>query len=155
MQLQEYVDAWEQSLRSLLAVLPELSDEDWARPTELPGWSVHDLVAHLAAAERELLGDPHPAPLPTYGPHVLSDFGRHMEDGVDVRRGVASDALAAELAEALELRRPVVRAARADEPPVRVVAGERWDMTELLRNRAFDAWIRAGLAAEASDFLLL
>jgi uncharacterized protein (TIGR03083 family) len=139
--LQEYVDAWEQSLRSLLGVLPELSEQDWARPTELPGWTVHDLVAHLAAAERELLGDPHPAPLSSYGPHVLSDFGRHMEDGVDVRRPVAHAALAAELAEALELRLPVVRAARADEPPVRVVADEKWDMTELLRNRAFDAWM--------------
>jgi uncharacterized protein (TIGR03083 family) len=140
-QLQEYVDAWEQSLRSLLAVLPGLSDDDWARPTELPGWSVHDLVAHLAAAERELLGDPHPAPLSAYGPHVLSDFARHMEDGVDARRPVPDAVVVAELAGALELRLPVVRAARAGEPPVRVVAGEDWDMVELLRNRAFDAWM--------------
>ena len=141
MELQEYVDAWEQSLRSLLDLLPSLADDDWSRPTELPGWSVHDLVAHLASVERELLGDPHPAPPAAYGPHVLTDFGRHMEDGVDVRRAVPGDALAAELAEALELRLPVVRAARADAPPVRVVAGEDWDMAELLRNRAFDAWM--------------
>ena len=141
MELAEYVTAWEQSVRSLLALLPSLSEPDWTRPTELPGWSVHDVVAHLAAAERELLGDPKPAAPSSYGPHVRSDFGRHMEDGVEARRSMPHAALVAELAATLEERLPVVRAARADEPPVRVVAGQDWDMTVLLRNRAFDAWM--------------
>jgi uncharacterized protein (TIGR03083 family) len=140
-ELPDYVTAWEQSLRSLLALLPSLSDDDWARPSELPGWTVHDVVAHLAAAERELLGDARPAPRSSYGPHVRSDFGRHMEDGVDVRRSVPHAALVAELAGALEERLPVARAARADEPPVRVLADEDWDTKVLLRNRAFDAWM--------------
>jgi uncharacterized protein (TIGR03083 family) len=140
-ELQEYVTAWEQSLRSLLALLAALSEQDWERPTELPGWSVHDVVAHLAAAERELLGDPRPGAPSSYGPHVRSDFGRHMEDGVQARRSVPPAALVEELAGALDERLPVVRAARADEPPVRVVADEDWDMTVLLRNRAFDAWM--------------
>jgi uncharacterized protein (TIGR03083 family) len=140
-ELQDYVTAWEQSLRSLLSVLATLPGDDWLRPTELPGWTVHDVVAHLAAAERELLGDPRPATLSAYGPHVLSDFGRHMEDGVDARRRVRPEALVAELRDALEARLPQARAARAGDAPVRVVADEDWDMTELLRNRAFDAWM--------------
>ena len=33
-----------------------LDELDWAMPTDLAGWSVHDVVAHCAALESELLG---------------------------------------------------------------------------------------------------
>jgi uncharacterized protein (TIGR03083 family) len=139
--LQEYVDSFEQSVRSLLSVADDLDPEDWRRPTDLPGWSVHDVVSHLAAVERELLvGEPPPA-LATYGAHVRDAFGQHMERGVAVRRGRPSDDVVAELRSCLEQRLPQMRAMRADEPPTRVVAGEDWDATELLRNRAFDSWM--------------
>ncbi|MDQ1627826.1 MAG: hypothetical protein QOI54_1570 [Actinomycetota bacterium] len=141
MELAGYVDAFEQSVRSLLSVLTTLEERDWSRPTELPGWSVQDVVAHLAATERELLGDPRPASLPSYGPHVRSAFGRHMEDGVQARRGLPPGRLVAELRQALEERLPVMRRMRAQDPPVRVPADERWDTELLLRNRAFDAWM--------------
>lgn len=141
MELAGYVDAFEQSVRSTLGVVENLDARDLARPTELSGWSVRDLVAHLASVERELLGDRHPPRLADYGPHVRSDFGRHMEDGVDVRRGRPAAEVVAELREALEQRLPQMRSLRADDPPLRVVADERWSTTELLRNRAFDAWM--------------
>jgi uncharacterized protein (TIGR03083 family) len=138
--LQEYVDSFEQSVRSLLSVADDLDSEDWRRPTDLPGWSVHDVVAHLAAGERELLGEP-PPPLEAYGAHVRDEFGQHMERGVAARREHPSAEVVAELRGCLELRLPQMRAMRADEPPTRVVADEDWDTTDLLRNRAFDSWM--------------
>lgn len=141
MEVQDYVNAFEQSVWSLLDLLETVDAADWARPTELPGWTVHDVVAHLSACERELLGDPWPPALDRYGPNVRDEFGRHMEDGVAARRTHSSAALAAELRAAVDARLPEMRAMRADATPVRVIAGEPWDAEKLLRNRAFDAWM--------------
>ena len=123
-----FVDAFEHSVRSLLALAGELAPEDWDRPTDLPGWSVRDVLAHLAAIESELLG------------HVRGDFGRHTEDGVAARRGLPVEDVVAELAGALEERVAAMRAMTGDEPPQVVPAGQPWDTTTLLRNRAFEAW---------------
>lgn len=121
------MDSFEQSVRSLLSVADDLDPEDWRRPTDLPGWSVHDVVSHLAAVEHELLvGEPPPA-LATYGAHVRDAFGQHMERGVAARRWRPSDDVVAELRSCLEQRLPQMRAMRADEPPTRVVAGEDWE----------------------------
>jgi uncharacterized protein (TIGR03083 family) len=135
-----YVDSFEQSVRSLLSVADDLDPADWRRPTDLPGWSVQDVVSHLAAVEHELLGETPPT-LTSYGPHVRGDFGRHMEHGVAARRGQPPAVIVEELRDCLEQRLPVMHAMREDEPPTRVVAGLHWDATELLRNRAFDAWM--------------
>ena len=35
----------------LTALLASLPDGDWAHPTPCPGWSVHDLAAHLLGVE--------------------------------------------------------------------------------------------------------
>ena len=35
----------------LTALLASLPDGDWADPTPCPGWSVHDLAAHLLGVE--------------------------------------------------------------------------------------------------------
>lgn len=139
-QLAFFVDAFEASVRSLLDAVRHLGPQDWDRPTDLPGWSVRDVLAHLAAVESELLGRPVAAPMDSYGDHVRDDFGRHMEDGVQARRRLPVADVLAELAATLEERVAAMRAMSADDPPVRVPAGQRWDTATLLRNRAFDAW---------------
>jgi uncharacterized protein (TIGR03083 family) len=35
-------------LEASIALLKDLDDPDWARPTDCAGWTVHDLTAHLA-----------------------------------------------------------------------------------------------------------
>lgn len=37
---------------ALLVDLASLADDDWARPTECPGWSIRDMTAHLVGAAR-------------------------------------------------------------------------------------------------------
>jgi uncharacterized protein (TIGR03083 family) len=138
--LEGYVDSFEQAVRSLLSVADDLDPDDWRRPTDLPGWSVQDVVAHLTAVERELLGEGPPA-LATYGGHVRNEFGQHMERGVAARRDEPAADIVDELSTCLEQRLPQMRAMQADQPPTRVVADQHWNTTELLRNRAFDAWM--------------
>ncbi len=61
-------------------LLEDLSDEEWALPA-LPGWDVHDVVAHLVGTERMLAGDstPEVPPETTDLPHVRNDIARMNE----------------------------------------------------------------------------
>jgi uncharacterized protein (TIGR03083 family) len=133
--------AFVHSVRSLLGVCDEMDDDDWDRDTDLAGWSVGDVVAHISAIECELAGDPVAVPLDDYGPHVRDAFGRHMEDGVAARRGMGRTAVVAELRGALDRRVPQLRAMRVDDPPQRVPAGKPWDTLTFLNNRVIDAWM--------------
>lgn len=147
----DLVDAFEHSARSLLALCGELDDSDWSRPTDLPGWSVGDVVAHVAAVECELAGDPVPPALPSYGPHVRDDFARHMENGVAARRDAGRERVVAELADVLPRRLPQLREMTPDDPPVRVPAGKQWDTRTLLSNRVIDVWMHEQDVRRAVD----
>ena len=49
--LEPFVEAWRGTTRDVLALLPSLSDDDWARPTDCPGWTVHDVVAYAKSQQ--------------------------------------------------------------------------------------------------------
>ena len=70
-------------------LLAGLSDEQWDAPTDLPGWRVHDVVAHLIGTESFLMGVPTPEPDCDVSalPHVHNDLAamnecwvRHLYD---------------------------------------------------------------------------
>ena len=60
--LSGYVDVWWGSVRSFTDLLDDLADDDWRRPTDLPGWDVHACAAHTAHLEAVLAGEPEEAP---------------------------------------------------------------------------------------------
>ncbi|MFD0684488.1 maleylpyruvate isomerase family mycothiol-dependent enzyme [Actinomadura fibrosa] len=96
--------AFEQTVRSTLALTATLGGGEWDQPTECPGWTVKDQIAHLVSVESALLGDPLPeVDVPEFE-HVRSDFGRFLEVGVHARRRVPGPEVAAELADVLERR---------------------------------------------------
>jgi uncharacterized protein (TIGR03083 family) len=41
-------------LSATLALLRQLGDDDWSRPTDCPGWNVADVVAHMVGQYQEL-----------------------------------------------------------------------------------------------------
>src|SRR6266496_4837517 len=51
------VDALTAQLGALVALVGELSEEDFARPTRCPGWSVAELVAHCEGILLRLVGE--------------------------------------------------------------------------------------------------
>ncbi len=78
-------------------LLTGLSEDDWQKPTPLPGWSVHAVVAHIIGTESALLGMPTPdADIDVSAlAHVRNDFGasnecwvRHLsaESGADLHQ---------------------------------------------------------------------
>ncbi len=136
----DYVEAWYDSARSVLGLAGGLSDPDWRSTTDCPGWTVHDVVAHLAAIEHELATGQRPA-VEVSGTTVISDY---TQAGVDERREMPPADLVDQLRAAVQTRRdllesssPVDLASRPDRTP----GGIDWDWRTLLRNRAIDMWV--------------
>lgn len=131
--------AFEQTVRSTLALAATLTDDDWDRPTECPGWTVKDQVSHLVGIELDLLGDPSPdIDVPDF-PHIRNDFGRALEAAVHARRSVPGPAVAAELADALE-RRLVQLPTLDPDRVVRIPDGREGPYSRLMLVRAMDCW---------------
>ena len=57
------------------ALLAGLTDEQWQAPAPVPGWTVHDLVAHMAGTELMLSGEPNPEIDVTGRKHVHNEIG--------------------------------------------------------------------------------
>ena len=152
--LSGYVDVWWGSVRSFTDLLDDLAEDDWRRPTDLPGWDVHACAAHTAHLEAVLAGEPEEAPSadPTDGASSL--ISMYTEQGVVARQ----DRTPAELVE--EIRRAATaRYARllSDPPtdgrakPTPIFSGVGWDWQTLLRNRPLDVWMHEQDVRRAVD----
>jgi uncharacterized protein (TIGR03083 family) len=140
---QELVDRLDEVWTSLDELGSQLDDADWDRPTECPGWSVQDQLAHLAHIEGRLLGRPEPADeLPDSMPHVKNSFGRINEVFVASRREWRGAEVLAEFHDATRGRVEALRAYGPDD-----FAAESWTpvgpgtVRDLLPFRLFDAWV--------------
>lgn len=136
--LQTYVDAWRESVRSVLDLAADLDADDWSRPTDLPGWSVLDVVAHLAHLESVTAGVETDEVPDTGATIVASDY---TDAGVAARRGRTPEQVLEELRTSFATRSAVLDvlpdpAASASPTP----GGVAWTWDTLLRNRAVDAW---------------
>jgi uncharacterized protein (TIGR03083 family) len=85
------VEGLRQVWASLEALVADLPENAWARPTPLAGWDVQDNVAHIVGTEQMLLG----APAPTIEidrevlAHVRNDIGTFNEVWVESMRLLA------------------------------------------------------------------
>ncbi|HSA52926.1 MAG TPA: maleylpyruvate isomerase family mycothiol-dependent enzyme [Yinghuangia sp.] len=142
--LQYLVDAWEQSVDSLADVCAVLTEGQWNRATECPGWSIRDVVSHVIGVERELLGDPRPIHhLPGDLAHLRpgNEFARYCEIPVDVRRCHTAAEMTGELADVVRRRKRMLRESNcAPETEVRGMMGRSTPYRQLLQSRVFDAW---------------
>lgn len=140
-QMQSYVDAYEQTVRSLLGVVEKLEPEKWGLATECPGWTVRDQVAHVVALERQLAGDGMPPALDGYGEHVRSTSGQHMEDGVVSLRGLSPDELVQALRDVLDRRLATLRSSELDPDGTTTgVLGNDVPTARFWPIRVFDLW---------------
>jgi uncharacterized protein (TIGR03083 family) len=74
------VDLLDEVWSAIGALGDDLDIGEWDLPSECPGWTVRDVVAHMVGTERSLLGDSAPEPLtPT---HVHNEIGARNEGWV-------------------------------------------------------------------------
>lgn len=105
----EVVAALEEAWASIEDACVGLSEQEWKLPTDLPGWTVQDIVSHLIGVESLLLGDPAPTHLFARAPHIRNPAGVSNEIAVDFRRSRTGAEVLAELREITARRSRVLR----------------------------------------------
>src|SRR5664279_3016723 len=107
--LKDLVHAFAQTTQAVLTLAVACSDVDLAQPTECPGWTVHDQIAHVAGVESLLAGHKDPrVQMPQYE-HIRNDLGKKVEYAVEVRRGRSGAELVTELEDVLAERLSTLR----------------------------------------------
>ncbi len=141
-------ETWE----GLAGACDELSDSEWARPTECPGWDVKDHLSHLVGIERSIMGEPAPVWDGPFGDHVRNDLGRGNEPWIAVRRPLPGATVRAEFVEVTGTRLAQLDLLTEDEwaavgwSPL----GER-PHAEFMEVRVFDSWVHEQDVRRALD----
>jgi uncharacterized protein (TIGR03083 family) len=101
-----FEDVWD----DIAALCDGLTDEQWALPTDCPGWSVQDNVAHMIGTERMLLGEqPEAAPVED-APHVRNDIGKANEQWIASYRALTGKQVLDEFRAVTQRRLDALRA---------------------------------------------
>ncbi len=142
--LQQLVEVWHRSAQDTIALLRSLDDAEWATPTELPGWDVRAIAAHLAHLESELAGIPQQRVEVPPAAHVKGLLGEFTEGGVIARASLSNAEIVDELESSVEKRYAELTAdpptdASAPGPGFAGLMGWSWET--LLRNRPLDLWM--------------
>lgn len=128
---------------SVIADLMAALDADaWSRPA-LPGWTVHDVLAHLIGTERALAGATFPdMPGVDLGAHVRNDIGRANEAWVMSLRGRSHAGLLADFRAVTADRLASLRAMPPEEfnAPSWTPAGQA-TYARFMQIRIFDCWM--------------
>jgi uncharacterized protein (TIGR03083 family) len=125
-------------------LLGGLTDQQWSQPVPLPGWSVHDVVAHIVGTESMLLGMPTPqSDLEVSAlEHVRNGVGANNECWVRHLRDESGTDLLARFRSVTDRRRAVL-AGLSDEdwnaPTVTPVGPDSYG--RFMRVRVFDCWM--------------
>jgi uncharacterized protein (TIGR03083 family) len=144
-------------------LLGGLAEPDWQAPTPLPGWSVHDVVAHLIGVESMLQGAATPdadIDVSTLK-HVRNDVGVINERWVRRLRGVsAADLLEQFRTVTADRRRALSEISDDDWNAVTATPAGPDSYGRFMRVRIFDCWmhehdIRDAVRRRATDSQLV
>ncbi len=120
-----------------------LAPDEWALPTDCPGWSVQDVVGHVIGTEAMSLGRPTPeVALPDDLPHVRNDIGRFNELWVEHYRGRPPAQVLADLSEVVAARRAAladIDQAAFDEESFTPAGPDT--LGRMTRIRVMDIWV--------------
>jgi uncharacterized protein (TIGR03083 family) len=147
----ESVENLARTWASVDALCATLTEDEWKRPTALPGWSVQDNVSHLVDYESHAIGRRAPAHTPADLSHTRNPIGQANEVGVDLRRSRAGAEVLDEFRDVTAARLAQLRAlGTADfDQPTDTPAGPG-TLADMLNLRVMDTWtheqdIRAAL----------
>lgn len=135
------LDAFEHSVQAVVDLGHGCHEGDFDKPTECPGWTVKDQIAHVVGTEKALSGMPPPeVEVPDY-PHVRGRLGHFLERAVEARRGVPGPQVVAELASYLPDRMAELRGSGATlETVIGGFFGPEATFGLQLRRRIIDVW---------------
>lgn len=114
----DVVELLDQTWRASARLCADLDEAGFLTPSDCPGWSVKDLLAHLLGTERTLRGEAAPD-VETDGDHIRNGLGAFNERWVVSRRHLPGQVVLAEFREVTEsqtaARRRLTAAELAEE----------------------------------------
>ena len=142
MEGRKYVHLLSTEWSTLDELCSSLTDEQWHTATELPGWTVKDVMSHITGTESWLLGRPAPDHSVDQPNHVKNPLGERNEIEVVYRRTKSGDEVLAEFRQVTGERLQSL-GAMSDED----LAQESWIPTgrgtvaDLIAVRVLDCWV--------------
>lgn len=143
-QLRGYVDVWWEAVNDFATLLEELPAEAWSTPTDLPGWDVHAVAAHVAHLECLTAGGRHEEVEIGDAPHARDGMGQFTEQGVVARRDATPDELINEIRSSATQRHTALLEDMPDDPDAQapgIFGAIGWTQGLLLRNRPLDVFM--------------
>jgi len=137
-------ELWWRAVTDLADFLADLPEAAWDLPTDLPGWDVRAVAAHVAHLESVLAGGPHETAEVPDLPHVRGPMGQFTEIGVLTRSDRTGAEIVAEIRATTARRREALLATPPtdpDEPAPGVFGAIGWSTRTLFRNRPLDVWM--------------
>ena len=129
---------------SLGELLAELSDDEWQRPSPLPGWSVQDNVSHIVGTEAMLAGEAGPDVEidRDANEHVRNDIGVFNEQWVESLRAVPPSEVLAKFRALTSARLAALEAMSDDEWNTESFTPAGMDTYgRFMQIRVFDCWL--------------
>ena len=145
--------SWD-AIEAVLAALPE---DAWQNPTPLPGWTVHDVVAHIVGTEMMLSGAPTPEVDIAGRDHVHNDIGALNERWVEHLRSESPAGMLAKFREITTRRKAMLSSMPIEEwNTVTFTPAGPDSYGRFMRVRVFDCWmhehdIRDAVGRPATD----
>jgi len=133
-------------------VCADLTDAQWERPTDLPGWTVQDNVAHMIGTERMLLGEKPEADPVDGGAHIKNDIGKINEQWIESYRERHGREVLHEFRTVTQRRLDALRAMTEDDWNVEGFTPEGpGPYRQFMAIRVFDCWYHDQDIREAID----
>lgn len=138
------IEVWQQAAAEAVELLRSLEGADWSRPTDLPGWDVRAVAAHLAHLESDLAGNAQDQVEVPEAAHVSGFMGQFTEAGPVARASWPVSRIIDELESSVAKRYAELTAnpptdAGAPGPGFAGLMG--WTWHTLLSNRPLDIWM--------------
>jgi len=129
---------------AIAALLADAGEQQWRTPTALPGWDVHDVVAHIVGTESMLSGIATPEPDVDLAElaHVRNPIGAMNEPWVRSLRSESGAELLRRFRDVTGTRHATLAAMSAEEwnTPTMTPAGPD-SYGRFMRIRVFDCWM--------------
>jgi uncharacterized protein (TIGR03083 family) len=123
-------------------LLAALSDEQWQTPTSLPGWTVHDVVAHIVGTEMMLAGTPTPEADVAGRDYVHNEIGALNEKWVEHLRSESPASMLAAFRDITARRKKMLAAMPVGEwNTVTFTPAGPDSYGRFMRVRVFDCWM--------------
>lgn len=135
------VAAFAQTAQAMVDLAITCHEEDFAKPTDCPGWTVKDQFSHVASTESTLLGRPDPVIEVPDHPHLRHERARAIEAGVELRRERPGKEIAQELHRVISARLGRLRDTDLNEETVVESPLGTMPLGALIRRRVADVWV--------------